>query len=76
MRPRPRIVPWVRPVPQVYRPGRRVSPKRVPGIWTLRLDNLADRLRAFFWRHKRLEALAISIVMALLGFFFAWLAFS
>ena len=75
MRPRPRIVPWIRPVPQVYRPGRRVSPKRVPGIWTLRPDNLADRLRANFWSHPKQEALAISIVMALLGFFFGRLAF-
>lgn len=74
MRPRPCLVPSVRPVPQVYRPSRRVSPKRIPGIWTLRPDSISAALRAFFWRHRMLEAALISFIMAAGGFVATWWA--
>lgn len=66
-----RRVPWVRPV-AVYRPGRRVSPVRPRGIWTLRPDSISEAARAFFWSHPKTEALAIAIILASAGFFLAW----
>lgn len=64
------------PSPALYRPGRRVSPVRVKGIWTLRPDSVSEALRAFFWRHRMLEAAAIAFLMAVGGFVLFWWAFA
>ena len=45
------------PSPALYRPGRRVSPKRTPGTWTLRPDSLSEALRAWLWTRRILYCL-------------------
>jgi len=60
------------PSPAVYRPSRRVSPVRIKGIWTLRPDSISEALRAFFWRHRMLEAALIAFIMTAAGFVVMW----
>lgn len=67
-----RRVPWIRP-PAVYRPGRRVSPKREPGTWIWRADSWIERMDAYLWERPVLQTVLGGLAFAVFLLVCAWL---
>ena len=65
---------FLRPVDApARRTSRRVMmPTRPRGFWSWRPDTFREAARAFFFRHRHLEAAVIAFVMAAGGFLALW----